>query len=111
MEVAQNRVVATFNFCPLALRFGLCQTVSMPKRIRRPKDVSQWAHQIVAESVKEDKPLPADEISRVMAAMGRHGGRIGGKRRLETMTAEQRTEAASHAARRRWAKRTGVDSR
>jgi hypothetical protein len=79
----------------------------MPKRIRRPADVSQWAHQIVAESVKEDKPLPAHEISRVMAAMGRRGGKVGGKRRLETMTAEQRSEAASNAARKRWAKRNG----
>jgi hypothetical protein len=77
----------------------------MPKRIRRPSDVSQWAHQIVSESVKEDAPLPVEEVSKVMAAMGRRGGKIGGKRRLETMTAEQRSDAASHAARKRWAKR------
>ena len=75
----------------------------MPKRIRRPADVSQWAHQIVKESL-EDDPTPAKEVSKVMAEMGKKGGKRGGKRRLETMTAEERSEAASHAARMRWAK-------
>ena len=44
------------------------------------------------------------DISRVMAAMGRKGGKIGGKRRLDTMTAEQRREVAQKAALSRWAK-------
>ena len=48
-------------------------------------------------------PSKAD-ISRVMAAMGRKGGRKGGKRRLDTMTAEQRSDIALKAARARWAK-------
>jgi hypothetical protein len=39
-----------------------------------------------------------------MAAMGRKGGKIGGKRRLDTMTAEQRRVVAQNAARSRWAK-------
>jgi len=38
-----------------------------------------------------------------MAAMGRRGGRIGGKRRLTTMTPEQRREVAQKAAKARWA--------
>jgi len=50
------------------------------------------------------EPLKRSEISRVMAAMGAKGGRIGGKRRLETMTKEQRSEAASRAAQARWSK-------
>ena len=45
------------------------------------------------------------EISRVMAAMGRKGGKIGGKRRLETMTADERKQVASSAANARWANR------
>jgi hypothetical protein len=53
-------------------------------------------------------PAPAkvsgSDISRVMAAMGRRGGRIGGKRRLTTMTPEQRQETARKAAQARWAK-------
>lgn len=53
-------------------------------------------------------PTPAkvtkSDISRVMAAMGRRGGRIGGKRRLTTMTPEQRREVAQKAAQARWSK-------
>jgi hypothetical protein len=45
------------------------------------------------------------EISRVMAAMGRRGGKIGGKRRLVTLTPEQRTSIAQKAAETRWTKR------
>jgi len=40
-----------------------------------------------------------------MAEMGRKGGQIGGKRRLETMTPDQRSKAALNAARARWSKR------
>jgi hypothetical protein len=39
-----------------------------------------------------------------MAAMGRRGGKIGGKRRMETMTPEKRKEIATKAATTRWAK-------
>jgi hypothetical protein len=57
----------------------------------------------------DETPAPApkvtsSDISRVMAAMGRRGGRIGGKRRLTTMTPEQRAEAAKKAAQSRWGK-------
>jgi hypothetical protein len=35
-------------------------------------------------------------------ALGRRGGKIGGKRRLETLTPERRREIAQLAARARW---------
>jgi hypothetical protein len=41
-----------------------------------------------------------------MAAMGRKGGKIGGKRRLLTMTPEARKAAAAKAAQARWGKNT-----
>jgi hypothetical protein len=44
------------------------------------------------------------EISAFMREMGRKGGKIGGKRRLETMTATERSTCAYNAARARWAK-------
>ena len=50
------------------------------------------------------KVSPSD-ISRVMEAMGRRGGKIGGKRRLVTMTPEQRREVAQKAAQARWSKK------
>jgi hypothetical protein len=44
------------------------------------------------------------EISRVMAALGRKGGKKGGKRRLQTMTPEERSRIALKAAKARWGK-------
>jgi hypothetical protein len=40
-----------------------------------------------------------------MAAIGRKGGQIGGKRRLKTMTKEERRKVAAKAAKARWNKR------
>jgi hypothetical protein len=37
--------------------------------------------------------------------MGRKGGRIGGKRRLVTMTAKRRSEIGKLAAEKRWGKK------
>jgi hypothetical protein len=68
----------------------------------------QNARRVVLASVGDpDTPtVPASPslISQVMAEMGRKGGRIGGKRRLETMTDRQRSQAAKNAAKARWAK-------
>jgi hypothetical protein len=37
-------------------------------------------------------------VSKVMSEMGRKGGKIGGKRSLETMTPDERTARAKKAA-------------
>jgi hypothetical protein len=79
----------------------------MPKRIKhqkRPKDVNQLAHHLVELSTQEEPTLLALSLSEYMAAMGRKGGRIGGKRRLKTMTAEERRKVAVKAAKARWKK-------
>ena len=39
-----------------------------------------------------------------LAKIGQKGGIVGGKRRLETMTPEQRSESARKAVQARWAK-------
>jgi hypothetical protein len=39
-----------------------------------------------------------------MAEIGRKGGKIGGKRRLSTLTAKKRKQIASDAAKARWGK-------
>lgn len=82
----------------------------MPKRLskKRPADLSEWAHQIVQESVDEAR-LTQEQVSRVMSAMGRRGGKIGGKRRFETMTREERSKFASNAAKKRWEKAKNGD--
>jgi hypothetical protein len=87
----------------------------MPKRTSRPKrppglDVVQNARRVVLASVGDfDPDMPAAPahpslISQVMAEMGRKGGRIGGKRRMETMTSRERSAVAKKAAKARWAK-------
>jgi hypothetical protein len=82
----------------------------MPKRLstKRPSDPSQWAYQIVKESTDESNFTRA-QISKVMSEMGRRGGKIGGKRRLETLTREERSKLASNAAKKRWEKAKNGD--
>jgi hypothetical protein len=86
----------------------LWHTLSMPKRIKqekRPTDVNQLAHYLGAVSTQEDGdtlPPSKEQVSMLMAEMGRKGGKIGGKRRLETMTARERRNAARKAANARW---------
>jgi hypothetical protein len=81
------------------------------KRKRSPEpDVNQLAHYLVHKSTEETEPVEVQapsqsEISRVMAELGRRGGRIGGKMRAAHMTEEQRSNAAALAARALWAKR------
>ena len=58
--------------------------------------------EIITKSQEEPaKEIPKDVLHDVMSAMGKKGGRIGGKRRLETMTPEERSIAALRAARAR----------
>jgi hypothetical protein len=77
---------------------------------KRPRDPNQLAKWIVDQStseVPEPAPVPVapSDLSAYMAAIGRKGGQIGGKRRLKTMTKEQRSKVAAKAARARWKKR------
>jgi len=77
----------------------------MPKRTRKTEklDPIQNARRIVLESVEPEGVVLTLE-QQVMRTMGAKGGRVGGKRRLETMTPEQRSKSAKKAAKARWAK-------
>jgi hypothetical protein len=82
----------------------------------RPSDPNQLANLLVRLSTENgdvEKPLAtpssvSKSISRVMAQMGSRGGKIGGKRRLVTLSAEKRSQIASDAAKARWAKKIPV---
>jgi hypothetical protein len=83
----------------------------MPKRIKhkkRPTDVNELRQDLVAMSTQDDRdsipPPTKEQVSAFMSAMGRKGGKIGGKKRLQTMTAEERSAVARNAARVRWKK-------
>ena len=91
----------------------------MPKRL---KNVSPETHQIVTgreaqqfaveEAIRQleaqfraPKPVAAtaSQISSYMAKLGRKGGKIGGKRRLVTLSKARRSAIAKAAATARWA--------
>jgi hypothetical protein len=77
----------------------------MPKRTSKPKlDTVQNARSVVLASIGRPETVSMTLISRVMAEMGRKGGRIGGKRRLVTLTDKRRSQIAANAAKARWAK-------
>ena len=72
----------------------------MPKRSSKkaPSDVNVLAASIVEQATAEGKNPAA-------VALGRLGGKKGGKARAKKMTPEQRSAAAKKAARARWARR------
>jgi hypothetical protein len=88
----------------------------MPKgSSKRPKreDEAQAAHRILATIIEktearepaEDAPVEiTPEMRAAAAAFGRIGGKIGGVRRAEKLTKEQRSEIARQGAAARWKK-------
>ena len=81
----------------------------MQKRIKqgkRPEDANQLAHHLVSISTQEDtvQPPTKAQISAFMAELGHKGGKIGGKRRLETLSSQERKRIARKAAQVRWNK-------
>ena len=75
----------------------------MPKRTRNTTklDTVLNARRVFLEATQTTE---LTIVQRVMREMGAKGGKIGGKRRLETMTDEQRKRSARKAAKARWAK-------
>lgn len=75
----------------------------MPKRKRSTEnlDTVQNARRVFLEAVQTTE---LTVVQQVMREMGAKGGKIGGKRRLETMTDEQRRRSARKAAKARWSK-------
>jgi hypothetical protein len=97
----------------------LWQYAVMPKRIsKKATDANQTAYRVVQaattdavnEGIKQGvneavtQAIDRDTLSHVMAQMGRKGGKIGGKRSLETMSAADRKKRARKAAHIRWTK-------
>jgi len=89
-------------------------TVGKGKRPRDPNQLAKWVvdHSTDETPEAEHTSEPATSssstipphLSEYMAAIGRKGGQIGGKRRLKTMSKAQRQRVAAKAARTRWKK-------
>ena len=85
-------------------------TLGKGKRPRDPNQLAAWTVAVSTGQIQEPQPevpkvtasSPPANISEYMAAIGRKGGQIGGKRRLKTMTKEQRRKIAAKAAKARW---------
>lgn len=79
----------------------------MQKRSRMPRDTNQLARKVLQIAIGEDveREKPDDGKNPAAVALGRLGGKKGGKARWAKLTAEQRSEAASLAAQARWGKK------
>ena len=73
----------------------------MPKRSRKPADLNRRAFAIVQEATGQ-APDPDEGKNPAAVALGRLGGKKGGKARAANMTAEERSESARKAALARW---------
>ena len=80
----------------------------MPERSRkRPRDSNQLAKLIVEIATGEVEDIPAaDGKDPAAVALGRKGGLKGGKARAAKMTPDERSNAASLAARARWSSKS-----
>jgi hypothetical protein len=70
------------------------------KRSKRTPDVNVIATRIVAQATDEAQIVK----NPAAVALGRLGGKKGGKARAEKLTPERRKEIAQRAARARWSK-------
>ena len=79
----------------------------MPERSskKRPRDINELAAQIVDEATNEEpEAKPDDGKNPAAVALGRLGGKKGGKARAAKLTPEERREIAKRAAQARWQK-------
>jgi hypothetical protein len=78
------------------------------KSVKRPDkglDSVQNARRVVLESVGEYEEVTITRtlLSQVMSAMGRKGGKTGGKNRMALLNPEERSAMGKAAAAKRWA--------
>ena len=82
-----------------------CHIQGMTDKRKRPRDISQRAKLIVDIAAGEAEDENPDEGKNPAAvALGRLGGKKGGKARAAKLTADQRSQIARKAAAARWFK-------
>ncbi len=79
---------------------------SSTKKPKRPRDLNLLAKKIVdlATEGEPETPVPEDTRNPHAVALGRLGGKKGGKARADKLTPEQKSEIAKKAAKARWDK-------
>jgi len=76
------------------------------KKRKHPADINLLAKSIVDLATDENAPpeeIPSDKNPHAVA-LGRLGGKKGGKARADKLTKEERSEIARNAAKARWLK-------
>lgn len=78
----------------------------MTKHPKRPRDLNQLAHRIVAIATGDATETPPATTSKDPAAveLGKRGGLKGGRARAAKLTPERRAQIARRAATKRWSK-------
>ncbi len=79
------------------------KVVKLPQR-----DVNQLARSVIDRIEQLTESTGKNPAA---VALGRKGGLKGGKARMESMTAEERTKLAAKAAKARWGKKAGATKR
>lgn len=80
----------------------------MPKRSSKKPgkpDVAQIAHRMLQQLTGEappEEPKPEKEKNPAAVALGKLGGKKGGKARAAKLSAKRRSEIAKKAAKKRW---------
>jgi hypothetical protein len=79
------------------------------KKPKRSRDLNVLASQIVQAATEGEPEIPTKEDTRNpnAVALGRLGGKKGGKARAEKLSPEKRKEIAQKAAEARWEKVRG----
>jgi hypothetical protein len=94
------------NFHPIESVISTCNHWSMAKRKRKGEDVNEIAFRVVRESTAE--PIPINTAKKrknpAAVALGKLGGKKGGRARADKLDPARRREIASNAARKRWHK-------
>lgn len=73
--------------------------------IKRPTDINQRAKSIVDLATGQaQESAPTSDKNPAAVALGKLGGKKGGKARAESLTPERRAEIAKKAAQKRWEK-------
>ena len=81
----------------------LCYPLLMTDK--KKKDINELAASIVGQATGDAQPEEESDKNPHAVALGRLGGKKGGKARAEKLTPEQRREIAKKAAQARWKKR------
>jgi hypothetical protein len=78
------------------------------KKKKRPRDLNVLASEIVRVATEGEPETPPVEDTRNphAVALGRLGGKKGGKARAEKLSPEERKEIARKAAKARWIKKS-----